>query len=73
MVITFLTEETQKTQQILILDDLPLEDDEIFFVSIEAINEEGDLPVITVDDTAEIEIEDTDGQSRTCFSIIILK
>ena len=61
MVITFLTEETQKTQQILILDDLPLEDDEIFFISIEAINEEGDLPVVTVDDTAEIEIEDTDG------------
>ena len=61
MVITFLTEETQKTQQILILDDLPLEDDEIFFVNIEAINEEGDLPVVTVDNTAEIEIEDTDG------------
>ena len=50
-----------KTERILILDDTSLENIENFIVSVEAINEEGDFPVVTVNNTAIVQIEDNDG------------
>ena len=50
-----------KTERILILDDTSLENIENFIVSVEAINEEGDFPVVTINNTAIVQIEDNDG------------
>jgi hypothetical protein len=60
IILTFSIEETIKTEQIIILDDSVFEDLEFFVVSVEAINEEGDFPVVTVDSNVAIAIEDTD-------------
>ena len=62
IILTFSIEETIKTEQIIILDDSVFEDLEFFVVSVEAINEEGDFPVVTVDSNVAIAIEDTDGK-----------
>ena len=63
MVVTFETEETETTQQILIFDDRFLEDSETFSLVLEPINnlDEGAFPVVVIDDTINITIIDNDG------------
>ena len=63
MIITFAIEETEKTEQIVILDDAVLEDIKFFTISIEAINdlEAGDFPVVAIDTSVVISMEDDDG------------
>ena len=63
MIITFVIEETEKTEQIVILDDPVLEDVEFFTISIEAINdlEAGAFPVVAIDNSVVISMEDNDG------------
>ena len=78
VVVTFETEETEKTQQILIFDDRFLEEPETFFLVLEPINnlDEGAFPVVVIDDTINIIIIDNDGryfqeEGRKCKNMIM--
>lgn len=46
---------------ILILDDDALENVEFFTIFVEAINEEGDFPVVTIDNNRTVTMTDNDG------------
>ena len=63
MIVTFEIEETQKTEQILIIDDQFFEESETFFLMLDPINnlDEGAFPVVVFDDIINITIIDEDG------------
>ena len=59
---------------IMILDDDVVENVEFFNVIVEAINEEGGFPVVTLDNNRTVTMRDNDGNLlHTTFFLVLVR